>query len=102
VIPVRLPAWIASAALALAAWQGCAAHDPAHDARIEGQVKARLAADRNANLTRLGVRSRDGTVRLTGTVQTPDEKAEAARITREVRGVQGVVNDVEVGPAAPR
>jgi osmotically-inducible protein OsmY len=99
----RVPGLLALALLGLAALHGCAGRgDPSHDARIEGQVKARLAAQTSANLTRLGVVSREATVRLTGSVASGDEKAQAERIARDVPGVRGVVNDVEVRAAPAR
>lgn len=74
--------------------------DPWQDARIEAEVKARLVAQKTANLTRLGVVSRAATVHLTGAVESPDQKALAEQLARDVSGVKGVVNDVEVRPAA--
>ena len=73
--------------------------DPWQDARIEAEVKARLVAQKTANLTRLGVVSRAATVHLTGAVESPDQKALAEELARDVSGVKGIVNDVEVRPA---
>ena len=66
------------------------------DARIEAEVKARLVAEKNANLTRLGVLSTGGVVYLSGTVVSTDEKARAEELSRSVRGVGRVVNTLEV------
>ena len=66
------------------------------DARIEAEVKARLVAEKNANLTRLGVLSTGGVVYLSGTVVSADEKARAEELSRGVRGVGRVVNTLEV------
>jgi hypothetical protein len=73
--------------------------DPWQDARIEAEVKARLVAQKSANLTRLGVVSREATVHLTGAVESPDQKALAEELARDVSGVKRVVNDVEVRQA---
>ena len=73
--------------------------DPWEDARIEAEVKARLAGQKDANLTRLGVVSRQATVYLSGAVEAPDQKALAAALANDVRGVRGVVSTVEVRSA---
>jgi len=79
---------------------GCATpRDPWQDARIESEVKARLVAETGANLTRLGVVSRQAVVHLSGTVATPDDKVLAERVARSVDGVRRVVNTLEVRPA---
>jgi hypothetical protein len=77
---------------------GCASRDPWQDARIESEVKARLVEEKGANLTRLGVVSRQAVVRLTGTVLSEEQKALAERVAKSVGGVQRVVNAIEVRP----
>jgi osmotically-inducible protein OsmY len=84
-----------TAAIVLA---GCATVDPREDTRIEAEVKARLVAEKDANLTRLGVVSHRGAVRLTGTVQSPEQRAQAEELARGVRGVSRVTNRVDVRP----
>jgi BON domain-containing protein len=86
---------LAVAALA-AAVGGCATLDPRQDTRIEAEVKARLVAQKDANLTRLGVVSRDATVYLSGTVESADQRAVAEGVTKGVSGVKRVVNTLEV------
>lgn len=83
----------------VAAIGGCATLDPWQDTRIESEVKARLVAQRDANLTRLGVVSREATVYLSGTVKSVDQKALAERLAKGVSGVKRVVNTLEVGSA---
>lgn len=80
---------------------GCATIDPREDLRIEAEVKARLVAEKDANLSRLGVMSNNGTVYLSGTVENPDQRAQAERLASGVRGVKQVVNSLEVR-AVPR
>jgi hypothetical protein len=77
----------------------CATMDPWQDVRIESEVKARLVAEKSANLTRLGVVSRQAVVHLTGTVASPDQKALAEDLAKSVAGVRRVVNTLEVQPA---
>jgi hyperosmotically inducible periplasmic protein len=75
---------------------GCATVDPWTDARIESEVKARLVAEHDANLTRLGVVSREATVYLSGTVESTEQKAKAETVTKTVPGVKRVVSTLEV------
>ena len=75
---------------------GCATVDPSTDTRIESEVKARLVAEHDANLTRLGVVSREATVYLSGAVESEDQKAKAETVARTVPGVKRVVSTLEV------
>ena len=77
----------------------CATFDPLEDTRIESEVKARLVAEKDANLTRLGVVSSRGTVYLSGTVGTPEQRARAEVLAHGINGVGRVVNALEVRPA---
>jgi osmotically-inducible protein OsmY len=70
--------------------------DPLEDLRIEAEVKARLAAQKGANLTRLGVVSREAEIQLTGTVESADQRAQAESLALGVRGVRRVINSLEV------
>ncbi len=81
----------------LLAFAGCATFDPLEDTRIEAEVKARLVGEKAANLTRVGVESREATVRLTGAVASEEQRAKAERLTKEVPGVRRVVNALAVG-----
>jgi osmotically-inducible protein OsmY len=77
----------------------CATIDPLEDTRIESEVKARLVAEKSANLTRIGVLSTNGTVYLSGTVEASEPRAQAETLARDVPGVRRVVNTLEVRPA---
>jgi len=77
----------------------CATVDRNEDLRIESEVKARLVAEKDANLTRLGVYSSNATVYLSGAVASPEQRGQAEALARGVRGVRRVVNTVEVAPA---
>jgi hyperosmotically inducible protein len=93
---------LAAAALAVLLAAGCASVDPRDDTRIEAEVKARLVAERDANLTRLGVLSTGGTVYLSGAVESAEDGARAETLARGVSGVRRVVNTLEVRPPAAR
>jgi hyperosmotically inducible periplasmic protein len=82
--------------LVLAAGAGCRTAVPPDDVRIEAEIKARLVAEKRANLTRLGVSSTGGVVYLSGRVPSDEQRARAEEIAREVPGVRRVVNTVEV------
>jgi osmotically-inducible protein OsmY len=84
--------------LVAAGMAGCATVDRTEDLRIESEVKARLVAEKDANLTRLGVLSSAATVYLSGSVASPDERIRADALARSVPGVRRVVNTVQVGP----
>src|SRR5262249_36690738 len=68
------------------------------DKVISTQVKTKLMTDRFNNLFSTGVGTQFGIVRLTGTVQTPEQRAEAERIAGNVAGVRGVRNEILVVP----
>lgn len=73
------------------------------DTSITAEVKTRLTADRLANLTQIGVNTRNRVVTLTGTVDSLERAAHAAQIAGSVKGVRGVVNNILVAaaPGAP-
>ena len=77
---------------AVAVIAGCATVDPWTDTRIESEVKARLVAQHEANLTRLGVVSREATVYLSGTVESGEQKEKAETVARSVPGVKRLVS----------
>ena len=89
---------LVSATLVLAL-VGCATMDPREDIRIEAEVKARLVAEKTANLTRVGVTSTNGSVYLTGTVVSAEQREQAGALARDVPGVKSVVNRLDVRPA---
>lgn len=95
---MRAPVSLLLVSLVLAVG-GCATIDPREDTRIEAEVKARLVAEKDANLTRLGVLSNSGTVYLSGTVESADQGAQAETLARGVRGVKRVVNTLQVRSA---
>lgn len=66
------------------------------DATITAMVKSRLAAEKVSTLTRIGVDTVQGTVFLTGIVESAAMKERAGEIARHVQEVRGVVNNVKV------
>jgi len=66
------------------------------DATLTASVKAKLVGDKAANLTRVDVDTTNATVALNGVVETPDQKARAEMLAKEVKGVQKVVNNLQV------
>lgn len=70
--------------------------DRRSDSSISAAVKEQLVRDRAANLTRVDVDTRGGTVYLKGEVPTMDDKARAGQIARNTSGVSNVVNDLRV------
>ena len=66
------------------------------DEALSKSVRDRLLADKKVDLTGVKVVSNDGTVYLSGTVNSLDARQQAIKIAWEVRGVQTVVNSLEV------
>jgi hyperosmotically inducible periplasmic protein len=66
------------------------------DTTITTTVKAKLAADKGATLTRVQVDTNRGVVQLSGVVQSAADRARAEKVTREVSGVKSVVNNLQV------
>jgi hyperosmotically inducible protein len=78
------------------AMTGRSAGENVDDASVTAAVKSRLVADRAANLTRVDVDTTSGTVYLTGTVETPEQKARAEQVAWRAKGVKAVVNNLQV------
>jgi osmotically-inducible protein OsmY len=72
--------------------------DRVDDAVITTQVTAKLTADSAADLVRVDVDTKNGTVYLNGSVPTAEHKARAEELARATRGVQTVVNNLAVQP----
>ncbi len=66
------------------------------DATITAEVKAKLAAEKIATLTRIDVDTNNGVVALNGTVQSEDMRMRAVDVARGVKGVREVVNNLRV------
>ena len=66
------------------------------DAALSKSVRDRLLTDQKVDLSGVTVVSGAGTVFLSGTVKTLDARQQAIKMAWEVRGVQSVVNRLEV------
>lgn len=64
------------------------------DAAIMTAVKAKLAAEKPATLTQVGVETNLRIVHLTGVVTSDALRDRAAELTRTVKGVREVRNDI--------
>lgn len=67
------------------------------DTKITSEVKAKLVADKVSNLTRVNVTTVNGTVYLTGIVDSAEQKTRAAQLASEANGARRVVNNLQVG-----
>jgi len=68
------------------------------DKGISSRVKTALFRDPNVSGFDVHVNTFRGDVQLSGFVDTPEQKAHAAALAREVSGVQAVTNNLEVKP----
>ena len=66
------------------------------DDRINDQVRLRLAEDRDVKGAALDVKVEQGVVTLRGKVRSDKLKQKAERITRRVKGVKKVINELEI------
>lgn len=69
------------------------------DGAISKEVEAKLAGDQLGGLTGILVTTDAGVVTLVGTVERAEEKARAADLARQVKGVKRVKNDLDIRPA---
>ena len=65
------------------------------DKRLLHETKGRISAQIPRALTAMNVDVHRGTVYLIGTVSTPEDKARAEQIARDVNGVVNVVNHLQ-------
>ncbi len=66
------------------------------DEVLSKSVRDRLLANKKVDLANVKVVSSSGTVYLSGTVKSLDARQQAIKLAWEVRGVQSVVNRLEV------
>lgn len=72
------------------------------DAQIKRSIEAELEWTPGMDEAAIGVAVRDGCVRLTGDIESYQEKARAVGAVSHVRGVRAVVDDISVRPAWKR
>jgi osmotically-inducible protein OsmY len=66
------------------------------DSTITSQVKAKLVAEKAANLTRIDVDTTNRVVSLSGVVESPEQKNRAEQLAMQVSGVQKVQNNLQI------
>ena len=66
------------------------------DTTITTTVKSKLALEKASSLTRVGVDTVKGVVHLTRVVESAAVRDRASAVVREVGGVRGVVNNLQV------
>ncbi|MEO8185842.1 MAG: BON domain-containing protein [Burkholderiaceae bacterium] len=77
-----------------------AAANVVDNATLTTKVKAALIADELVKGTQINVDSDAGTVKLTGTVDTPAQVTRAVEVAKGVQGVQRVDNNLASSPSA--
>jgi hyperosmotically inducible periplasmic protein len=66
------------------------------DSTITAAVKAKLVADKAANLTRVDVDTTKQVVSLNGIVESADQKARAEQLAKQVDGVRKGDNNLQI------
>ena len=88
-------------------WTGCSLsststlNNAPSDGAISSEVEAKLASDQFAGLSGVSVTTEAGVVTLVGTVERAEQKARAADLTRQVKGVKRVKNDLDIRRSRP-
>jgi len=72
-----------------------------NDAQLTSDIQNRLVADSGLQGKQLGVKSEDGTVTLTGTVDNDAQREAAARYAASEPGVKQVINNLQVAAPPP-
>jgi osmotically-inducible protein OsmY len=72
------------------------------EAAITTKIKAKMALDDSVKARAIDVSTQETVVTLSGTVQTPAERARAVALARETSGVTKVVDRIVVQPADGR
>lgn len=88
--------------VALIALSGCASSMVSKNTRhsdsgVTSVIEASLEASDTVKARQVGVETREGTVYLTGVVDTEEARREAGRLAWRTEGVDGVMNDLTVG-----
>jgi osmotically-inducible protein OsmY len=73
-----------------------AADKPISDDLIIDQVRIKLSADAEVKGGALGVDCKQGVVTLSGSVESPRQKDKAAKLTKKIKGVKQVINNIEI------
>jgi osmotically-inducible protein OsmY len=78
------------------------ANRPTVDSGIRDMVTRQLEWDAQVDASAIGVAATDGTVTLTGYIDTYAGKLAAERAAKRIRGVRAVANEIEVRPKLER
>lgn len=71
------------------------------DAAMTAKVKAELIRDPIVKARQINVDTTNGVVQLNGTVDTPDQRARAEQIARNVAGMNAVQDNLQVRGLSP-
>ena len=76
----------------------CPAKDPPPitDDTISDAVRVKLAGDQLVGVLNFQVTVKQGVVTLAGSVEQKSLKSRAERVAKKVKGVKGVVNNIEI------
>jgi len=72
------------------------------DAGLTASVQTKLTADKVSNFSRIDVDTERGIVTLNGVVQSAQERERAERLAKEVDGILGLNNNLQVQGQTPR
>lgn len=72
------------------------------DAGLTASVQAKLTADKVSNFSRIDVDTERGVVTLNGIVQSALERERAERLAKEVDGIRGLNNNLQIQGQTPR
>ena len=86
--------WIMVAGCAFGAGSGLS--DSPSDGAVSQEVEAKLVGDQFGGLSKILVTTEAGVVTLVGTVERAEQKARAADLARQVKGVKRVKNDIDI------
>ncbi len=75
---------------------GAAISDATADARITGEIKAKLVAHQHLSALNISVNTTAGVVTLSGAVASDDEISQAMMLAMDVEGVQKVISTLQV------
>lgn len=75
-----------------------AADKPGSDDRISDQVRMKLATDPDVKGGALDVVVKEGVVTIKGRVDSDKGKERATKLTKKIKGVKSVDNELSVGP----
>ena len=66
------------------------------DSTVTTKVKTALISDSQLKAMHVSVKTNQGIVQLSGTVDTPDQEAEAIKVANQVSGVKSVTDSLTV------